>query len=120
MNRNMLIKQWVLQEFKKYTGMTVEEMLIMLNHLGDKLEQHQSAVQFTEPLNLLAGYYQHQLDELKRLQKLSHRQTENLKTITTWIKDIKALVEALDRWNLSKLEKELVFWDLTFIGQILN
>jgi Pvc16 N-terminal domain len=97
MNRNMLIKQWVLQEFKKNTGMTVEEMLIALNHLGDKIEQNQSTLQFIEPLNLLTGYYQHQLDELKGLQKLSHKQTENLETITMWIRDIKTLVEILGR-----------------------
>ncbi len=97
MNRNMLIKQWVLQEFKKNTGMTVEEMLIALNHLGDKIEQHQSTLQFIEPLSLLAGYYQHQLDELKGLQKLSHKQTENLETITMWIRDIQTLVETLGR-----------------------
>ncbi len=95
MNRNMVIKQWVLQEFKKNTGMTVEEMLIALNHLGDKLEQNQHAVQFTETLNHLAGYYQHQVDELRGFQKLTHKQTENLEAITVWIEDIKALVEAL-------------------------
>jgi len=95
MNRNMLIKQWVLQEFKKNTGMTVEEMLIALNHLGDKIEQHKSILEFIEPLNILAGYYQHQLDELKGLQKLSHKQTENLETIKIWIREVKTLVEAL-------------------------
>jgi hypothetical protein len=39
MNRNMLIKQWVLQEFKKNTGLSVEEMLITLNHLSDKIDR---------------------------------------------------------------------------------
>jgi Pvc16 N-terminal domain len=97
MNRNMLIKQWVLQEFKKNTGMTVEEMMIALNHLGVKIEQHQSILEFTEPLNLLVGYYQHQLDELKGLQKLSHKQTENLETIKIWIREVKTLIEALSR-----------------------
>jgi len=29
------------------------------------------------------------------LQKISHKQTENIETITAWIKDVKALVEAL-------------------------
>ncbi len=95
MNRNMLIKQWVLQEFKKNTGMTVEEMLSNLNHLGDKLAQHQPTIQFKKSLNLLAGYYQHQLDELNGMPKLSQKQTKNIETVTTWINDVNALAEAL-------------------------
>ena len=91
----MLVKQWVLQNFKKNTDMTVEEMLTTLNNLGDKLEQHGSTAQFIKPLNLLAGYYKHQLDQLKGMQKVSHKQSENLETINTWIKDVETLVEAL-------------------------
>ncbi|MGO8805260.1 MAG: DUF4255 domain-containing protein [Candidatus Bathyarchaeia archaeon] len=94
-NRNMLVKQWVLQNFQKNTAMTVEEMLITLNNLGDKLEQHGSTAQFIKPLNLLAGYYTNQLDQLKGMQKLSHKQKENLETINTWIKEVETLVEAL-------------------------
>ena len=71
----MIFKQWVFQNFKKNTDMTVEEMLITLNNLGDKLEQHGSTAQFIKPLNLLAGYYKHQLDQLKGLQKVSHKQS---------------------------------------------
>jgi hypothetical protein len=94
-NRNMLFKQIVLQDFKKNTNMTAEEMLTTLNNLGEKLEQHGSTAQFIKPLNLLLGYYEHQLNELKGLHKVSHRQGENLEIITTWIKDVKALLEAL-------------------------
>ena len=94
-NRNMIFKQWVFQNFKKNTDMTVEEMLITLNNLGDKLEQHGSTAQFIKPLNLLAGYYKQQLDQLKGFQKVSHKQTENLETVETWIKDVENLVEAL-------------------------
>jgi hypothetical protein len=94
-NRNMLVKQWLFQNFKKDTDMTVEEMLITLNSLGGKLDQHGSTAQFIKPLNLLARYYEHQLDQLKGLQKVSHKQTENLETINTWIKDVETLMEAL-------------------------
>ena len=93
----MVVKQWVLQDFKKNSGITVEEMLSTLNSLGDKLEQNGSTAQFIEPLNQLASYYQHQLDELKGFQKMSHKQQENLETIALWIKDIQGLVEALGR-----------------------
>ena len=93
--RNIVVKQWVLQNFQTNTGMTAEEMLTTLNSLGDKLEQHGSTEQFIKPLNLLAGYYKHQLDELKGMHKVSHKQGENLETINTWIKDIKTLIEPL-------------------------
>lgn len=94
-NRNMVVKQWVFQDFQKNTGMTVEEMQNMFNSLGNKLSRGESTEQSVTPLNQLAGYYQHQLEELKGLNKISHKQTENIETITAWIKDIKALAEAL-------------------------
>ena len=95
--RNMIVKQWLFQDFEKNTDMTVEEMLIALNNLGDKMEQSGSKAQFIKPLNQLAGYYKHQLDQMKGLQKVSHRQTENIETINAWIKDVEALVKILGR-----------------------
>jgi len=100
-DRNILFKQFVLRDFKKNTTMTAEEMLISLNNLGDKLEQQGPTAQFVTSLNLLAGYYEHQFDQLKGLRRVSRKQRENLETINTWIKDIKTLVEALDGKNLS-------------------
>jgi hypothetical protein len=94
-SRNMVVKEWVFQNFNKKTNMTVDEMQTALNNLGDRLKQHGSTAQFIEPLNLLAGYYEHQLDQLKGLHKFSHGQRENIEAISVWIKDIKALVEAL-------------------------
>jgi hypothetical protein len=94
-NRNMFVKQWVTQDFQKNSGMSVEEMQNMLNTLGDKLEHQESSDHFIKPLNQLACYYQHQLDELKGLQKISHKQTENIEAITQWLKDIRALVDGL-------------------------
>jgi len=100
-NRNMVLRQWLLQEFKKYTGMTVEDMQLELNSLGDKLEHHQSTTRFIKPLNQLIGYYKYQLDELKGMQKVSHKQTENLETITIWIQEVKSLIEMLSSYHLS-------------------
>ena len=94
-NRNMVVKQWVLQDFQKNAGMTVEEMQSMLNSLGNKLSHGESTANCIKPLNQLVGYYQHQLDELKGLHKISHKQTANIDAITIWINDIKALQEAL-------------------------
>jgi len=93
--RNIVVRQWLLQDFEKNTHMTVEEMLTALNNLGDKLEHHGSTAQFVAPLNLLAGYYTHQLDQLKGMHKVSHKQGQNLETISAWIKDVKSLTEAI-------------------------
>ena len=96
-NRTMVIKQWLFQDFKKNTGVTVEEMRASLSSLGDKLEAHQSTARFIRLLNLLARYYEHQLENLKGFRKISSKQQENLETINAWIKDVKALVETLEK-----------------------
>ena len=93
--RNIAVKQWLLRDFKKNTDMTAEEMQTTLNNLGSKLEQHGSAAQFIKPLNLLAGYYEHQLNELKGLHKITHRQSENIEMVSEWMNEVKDLVEAL-------------------------
>ncbi len=94
-NRNIVVKQWVLQDFKKSTDMTVEEMATALNGLGDKLERHEPTDQFVKPLNLLVAYYKHQLDQLSGMQKVTHKQTENLEAIDAWIKDVENLMGVL-------------------------
>ncbi len=94
-NRNMVVKQWLQQNFKKNTKMSVEEMLTTLNNLADKLEQHESTAQFIKPMNQLLEYYKYQLGQLKGMHKVTHKQTENLETINTWIKDVEALLEVL-------------------------
>lgn len=92
----MMVRQWLLQNFKKNTDMSVEEMLAALKDLGDKLERHESAAEFIKPLNMLAGYYQNQLDQLKGMQKVTHSQSENLETINKWIKEVEDLAKALN------------------------
>jgi hypothetical protein len=94
-NRNIVSKQWMLQEFKKNTEMTVEEMLAALNSLGDKLERHEPTDQFIKPLNSLALFYKHQLDELEGMHKVTHKQKENLEMISKWIKDVENLMKVL-------------------------
>jgi hypothetical protein len=93
--RNLFQKQWVYQDFKKTTDMSVEEMTTTLNSLGDKLELHLATSQFIKPLNLLIVFYEHQLEQLKGFEKISKKQGENVELISVWIAEVKALVEAL-------------------------
>jgi hypothetical protein len=92
---NMLRKQFVSQDFKKVTDMSVDEMQAAVNVLGDKLEMNRPTAQFIKPLNLLAQYYEHQASELKGLRGVSKKQKENVEMISQWITDVKALVAAL-------------------------
>jgi len=96
-NRNIVFRQWVFQNFKKITNMSVEEMQISLNSLGDKLARHESADQFIKPLNQLNAYYKQQLDQLKGMQRVSRNQGDNLDTVKAWISEVGALLEALNR-----------------------
>ena len=93
--KNFLKKQYVHQDFKKNTEMSVDEMLTALNSLGDKLELHLSTKQFIKPLNALAAYYEHQREGLKGFEKISKKQQGTLEMIAGWTRDVKALVEAL-------------------------
>jgi Pvc16 N-terminal domain len=92
---NLLRKQFVMQDFRKITEMTVDEMQAAVNILGDKLEMNRPTAQFLKPLTLLAKYYEHQADELKGLRGLSKKQKENVDMLNQWVKDVNALVEAL-------------------------
>jgi Pvc16 N-terminal domain len=93
--RNMLQKQFVFQDFKRTTDMSVDEMLTALNGLGDKLETGRPTSQFIKPLNALAEFYEHQRDILKGATKFSQKQKENIETIDGWVQEVKALLEAL-------------------------
>ena len=94
--RNMLQKQFVFQDFKKTTDMSVDEMLTALNGLGDKLEMGRPTSQFIKPLNALAEFYEHQRDILKGATKFSQKQKENIETINGWVQEVKALLEGIE------------------------
>jgi hypothetical protein len=94
--RNIVLRQWTQQDFRKTTDMTIDEMLSSLNNLGDRLQQHGLTDQFVKPLNQLTKYYEHQLSQLDGMQKVSRNQDENLALISGWIKDAKELLKALN------------------------
>jgi NAD(P)-dependent dehydrogenase (short-subunit alcohol dehydrogenase family) len=95
MSRNIFQRQWILRDFKKTTEMSVDEMTAALKELGDRIEMHRPTAQLIEPLNQLSTYYEHQKELLKGFEKFSKKQAENLEIINGWIRDVKALVDAL-------------------------
>jgi NAD(P)-dependent dehydrogenase (short-subunit alcohol dehydrogenase family) len=95
-SRNLFQRQWLLRDFKKNTGMSIDEMLTSLQNIGGKLETQAPASQFMEPLIKLAAYYEHQKEMLKGFERFSEKQKENLQIIDGWIREVKALIETLN------------------------
>lgn len=94
---NMFVKQWVFQNFQKVTELTVQEMQNELKNLGERLEKDEPVGEFVKPLGQLGAYYQHQLDGLKGLDKVSRKQKDNIEMIKSWLSDVKALIDALGK-----------------------
>jgi NAD(P)-dependent dehydrogenase (short-subunit alcohol dehydrogenase family) len=93
--RNLFERQWINRDFKKTTGMSIDEMQTTLKTLENKLKANASTLEFIEPLNQLAGYYVHQQEQLRGFEKNPQKLEENLKIIEGWVKDAKALTAAL-------------------------
>ena len=95
--RNLFERQWVSRDFKKTTGLSVDEMQTTLKTLGNNLKTNASISDFVEPLNQLARYYLHQQEQLKGFEKNLKKLEENLKIIDSWVEDVKALLASLKR-----------------------
>jgi hypothetical protein len=93
--RNLFERQWINRDFKKTTGMSIDEMQTTLTALGNSLKNGASTAEFIDPLNQLAGYYAHQQEQLKGYEKNPQNLQENLKIIEGWERDAKALVATL-------------------------
>jgi NAD(P)-dependent dehydrogenase (short-subunit alcohol dehydrogenase family) len=95
--RNLFERQWISRDFKKNTGMSIDEMQTTVKALGNSLKTQASTAEFVEPLNRLAAYYVHQQEQLKGFEKDPKKLEENLKIIDGWIRDAKGLVQVLTR-----------------------
>ncbi len=93
--RNLFERQWISRDFKKNTGMSIDEMQTTVKALGNSLKTQASTAEFVEPLNRLAAYYVHQQEQLKGFEKDPKKLEENLKIIDGWIIDVKQLVQVL-------------------------
>jgi len=93
--RNLFERQWINRDFKKTTGMSIDEMQTTLKTLGNNLKANASTPEFIEPLSQLAGYYVHQQEQLRGFEKNPQKLEENLKIIEGWVKDTKSLIVSL-------------------------
>jgi NAD(P)-dependent dehydrogenase (short-subunit alcohol dehydrogenase family) len=98
-DRNVFQRQWVFRDFKKQTGMSVDEMLLSLNQLGDSMERGTpvpgTSVQ-ADPLGKLVSYYKHQQDLLRGFEKEPGKLEEGLHSIQTWIDEVQELRSSLE------------------------
>jgi len=93
--RNLFERQWISRDFKKNTGMSIDEMRVALKWLGEHIDEKKPTAGAAETLNILAGYYVHQQEQLKGFEKDPRKLQENLAIIDGWILNIKALIAAL-------------------------
>jgi hypothetical protein len=93
--RNLFERQWVSRDFKKNTGMSIDEMSGALKVLGENLKNKTPTSGSVETLKLLSGYYEHQQEQLKGFEKDPKKLQENLALMDGLISNIKALLDAI-------------------------
>lgn len=91
--RSLFERQWVIRDFKKTTGMPVEEWLSALEHLSESLGTDGSVTQL--PIGRLAAYYEHLADLAKGYEKDKTKLEENLRHVYHWRDEVKELERLL-------------------------
>lgn len=91
-SRNIFERQWVLRDFKKYAGLSANEMSIALHrHLTAYEQKNQAQLgTLSQLLCNLQTYYQHQLEMMNGYIKDPKKREEFDSIIRSWIKDIEA------------------------------
>lgn len=92
---NLFRRQWLAREFKRSTGLSMDEMYNTLVTLGKCLEMKTSATEFVEPLKKLADYYRYQQELLRGLAKFSKKTAGDLQVIEGWLFEVNALLKAI-------------------------
>jgi NAD(P)-dependent dehydrogenase (short-subunit alcohol dehydrogenase family) len=88
--RSIFERQWVLRDFKKTAGMSVEEWMDSLARLEAALKIGQNIS--LPPLEKLAGYYEHLAELAKGYEKNPAKLEENLRHIYAWRDEVQALL----------------------------
>lgn len=94
---NVFRRQWLAREFKRNTGLSIDEMYNTLVTLGKCLEMKTQVTEFVEPLKKLADYYRYQQELLRGLAKFSKKTAGDLQVIEGWIVEVNALLKLIGR-----------------------
>jgi len=92
--RNVFQRQWVFRDFKKQTGMSVDEMAAELASIAKSLKGGKVPSRAIDTLNKLGAFYKHQEALLRGFEKNPEKLENGLKAIRTWIDEIQAAIEA--------------------------
>ena len=93
--RSLFERQWISRDFKKHTGMSIDEMQSTMNNIKNNLTSSARTNNSIEALKKLASYYTHQQEQLKSFEKNPEKLKTNLEVIEGWITDINHLIDAL-------------------------
>jgi NAD(P)-dependent dehydrogenase (short-subunit alcohol dehydrogenase family) len=91
--RSLFERQWVIRDFRKTAGMSVEEWLGALQQLENGLESDGAIV--VPPLAKLAGYYNHLAELAKGYEKDAAKLQENLRHVYGWRDEVVQLEQSL-------------------------
>lgn len=88
--RPVFERQWVLRDFKKYTGFAPEYFIKSNSYFAVKLQQNKLTHSDIKNLQLdkLHSYYLHQLVLLRGYEKNQNKLLEYTEAITSWINEI--------------------------------
>lgn len=97
-DRPVFERQWVLRDFKKYTGFAPEYFLENIKFVELKLQQNKLTKRDINNLQLdkLHSYYLHQLVLLRGYEKNQNKLQEYTEAITIWINEIEEFNKYLD------------------------
>jgi NAD(P)-dependent dehydrogenase (short-subunit alcohol dehydrogenase family) len=93
--RGLFERQWIVRDFKKNTGLSIDEMLSALKNVGNNLKGQPASSSSAETLKKIAAYYEHQREQLKGFEKDPVKLQKNSAIIDGWISEISALLNAL-------------------------
>lgn len=87
--RSIFERQWVIRDFRKTAGMSIEEWLDALQELESGLKTGE--VRIRPPLDKLSGYYNDLAELAKGYEKDSVKLQESLEHVYTWRDDVDCL-----------------------------
>lgn len=93
-SRSVFERQWVIRDFKKTAGLTVEEWLSQLDSLKNEIVDNGS-INNLPPLEKLSGYYNHMAELAKGYEKNPAKLEENLKFVYGWKAEVDDLIVAI-------------------------
>ena len=95
MNRNLFERQWVLRDFKKYTGYSAEQFRARIREIEDAAAASGGLYPYKSDFEKLGKYYKRQYELLQGFERDSQKLKENSQAIKGWIKDIEDICALL-------------------------